>query len=94
MGTNYLHQIQTMKENTTLRNDLMCIQSNVCVYILMCVLVMARITATACFFDNRNRDTVVSMTTATTVIFFNNREHFKKLLYKKKFILPMLRFKL
>ena len=49
---------------------------------------------TACFFDNHNCDAVVSTITATAVIFFNNRAYFKKLLYKKKFIFPMLKFEL
>ena len=36
------------------------------------VLVMDRITATACYFDNRNRDAVVKMTTATvTAVIFS-----------------------
>ena len=43
---------------------------------------------------NRNRDAVVSTTTATAVIFFNNRVHFKKFLFKKKFVLPILKFEL
>ena len=59
---------------------------------------MDRITAnaTACWFDNRNhnRDAAVSTTTttATAVIFFNNRPYFKKFVFKKKFILPILKF--
>ena len=44
------------------------------------------------FFDNR--DAVVSTTTVTAVIFFNNCAYFKKFLFKKKFILPMLKFEL
>ena len=46
---------------------------------------MDRITATACYFDNRNCDAVENMTTATAVIFFNNREYFKNFLYNKLF---------
>ena len=42
------------------------------------------------FFDNR--DVVVS--TATAVIFFNNGAYFKKFLYEKKFILPVLKFEM
>ena len=58
------------------------------------IVVMDRITATACLFDNRNRDAVVITTTATAVIFFNNRVYFKKFVSKKKFILPILKFEL
>ena len=47
--------------------------------------------ATACFY-NRNRNAVVSTTTATVVIYFNNRGYFMKFLFKKKFILPTLKF--
>ena len=61
------------------------------------VLVIDRITATAVNrmlvwqpqprcgseYHNRNR-----------VIFFNNRVYFKKFLFKKKFILPILKFEL
>ena len=59
------------------------------------VLVMDRKTATA-YNRIRNCDAVVRMTSATTtaIIFFNNRKCFKKFLHQKKFILPMLRFKL
>ena len=51
---------------------------------------------TACLFDNRNhnRNAAVSTTTATAVIYFNNRLYFKKFLFKKKFILPILKFEL
>ena len=45
-------------------------------------------------FHNRNRDAVVNTTTATAVIFFNNRVYFMKFLFKKKFILPILKFEL
>ena len=47
-------------------------------------------------FENRNRncDAVVSTTTATAVIFFNNRVYFDKYLFKKKFILHILKFEL
>ena len=49
---------------------------------------------TACLFDNRNRDVVVNTITATAVILFNNRVYFKIFLFKKNFILPMLKFEL
>ena len=47
------------------------------------------------FFDNLHRDAVVSTTTTTAVIFFfNNRVYLKKNVFKKKFILPILKFEL
>ena len=41
--------------------------------------------------NNRNYNLDI---TTTAVIFFNNRAYFKKFLFKKKFILPMLKFEL